>query len=132
MARFNGSPIYYLHDDVNIIVEEKGSQFIALRKVQWGEEGCERNPDKANYELRKWRVDAEGNESAQKGVTFFSEEGVHNTVSELIDAGFGNTKEILLKLKERDDFKSSVETLYDTEDPGDGEYFDARELLLSE
>ena len=67
-------------------------------------------------------------------VTYISSEWVtkEHTVSELIDAGFGNTKEILLKLKERDDFKSSVETLYDTEDPGDGEYFDARELLLSE
>lgn len=128
----NGSPIYYLHGDTNIIVDEKGSQFIALRNVQWCSEGDEKDESKAHYELRKWRVDADGKEVASKGVTFFSKEGVDNTVSELISNGFGNTKDILLKLKERKDFKNSVETMYDTDEGVVGEYFDARELLLSE
>ena len=63
-----------------------------------------------------------------------TEQGPHNCVIGLIENGFGNTKQILLKVKERKDFKEAVETLYDDSEISDldGEYFDAREFLLND
>lgn len=128
-------PIYFLHDEYDKVIDEKGSQFISLRKVQWAKSrDTEKDPSKANFELRRWRVDPELGETPNKGVVFLTEQGPHNCVTGLIEAGFGDTKEILLRLKERDDFRHSVETLYDNTEMSDsnGEFFDARELLLNE
>jgi hypothetical protein len=128
-------PIYFLHDGYDQIIDEKGSQFIALRKVQWCKDATtEKDPEKAHFELRRWRVDPEKGETPSKGVVFLTEDGPSNCVSGLIEAGFGDTKECLLKLKERDDFRDAVEHLYDESDTSDsnGAFFDARELLLNE
>lgn len=128
-------PIYFLHDEYDKVIDEKGSKFISFRKVQWAKSrDVEKDTNKANFELRRWRVDPESGEVPGKGVVFLTEQGPHNCVTGLIEAGFGNTKEILLKLKERNDFRESVETLYDDTEMSDsnGEFFDARELLLNE
>ena len=127
-------PIYYLHGDIDTIIDEKGDSFVAFRKVQWARSmEAEKDESKAKYELRKWRVTPEG-EVPNKGLTFLTEKGPHNCVTGLIENGFGDTKEILLKLKDRKDFKHAVETLYDDSEISDsnGEYFDAREILLNE
>ena len=127
-------PVYHLHGGVDTIIDEKGDSFIALRKVQWAKNrDVEPDESKAKYELRKWRFTPEG-EVPNKGLTFLTEEGPHNCVIGLIENGFGKTKDVLLKLKERDDFRYSVETMYDDSEvsDSDGEYFDARELLLNE
>lgn len=128
------SPIYHIHGDMDIIVDERGSQFISLRKVQWGRsEPLIPDETKAKLELRRWNVNPEG-EVPSKGVTFLTENGPHNCAVEFVKSGFGDTKEILLALKDREDFRKSVETLYDDSDMSDsnGEFFDARELLLNE
>lgn len=128
------SPIYHLHDDIDTVLDEKGDQFIALRKVQWAGRNAttiEPDPSKAKFEIRRWRVTPEG-EVPLKGVTFLTDEGPNDATIGLIKTGFGNTKDILLELKERDDFESSVKDIFnDTDQETDGEYFDAREMLLS-
>ena len=127
-------PIYFLHGDIDTVIEEKGDTFTALRRVQWAKsKDAEPNPDKAKLELRKWRV-TPGGEVPNKGLTFMTEEGPHNCVIGLIENGYGHTRDILLKIKDREDFKEAVETMYDDSDASDanGEYFDARELLLND
>ena len=122
-------PIHF--DNVDRIIDEKGSTFIALRLTQWCKEGQEPDKTKAKYELRKWRVGAEG-ERADKGVSFLTEEGLHEVPKAFIQEGFGHTKELLVELKKRDDFVESVNHLFDKEDESSGEYFDIRNILLSE
>lgn len=125
------SPIYFLHDNVDLIFEEKGNVCSSVRKVQWANEGDSPDPEKAKLEIRKWYVTAEG-ERAGKGFTFSTEEGPHELVKVMVENGYGNTKDLLLQLKNRDDFKDSVEHMYDEDDvEDDGEYFDAREALIS-
>ena len=103
-----------------------------MRKVQWVQEGNEPDPSKAKLELRKWRISPEGEERADKGFSFLTEEGPHELAKVLVNNGYGHTKDILLGLKSRDDFKESVEHLYDKEDiSSDGEYFDMRSVLLT-
>lgn len=131
MARkFEGNVDYMLHDNLDIIFDEKGSQFCALRKVQWGSEGMEPDSDKAKLELRKWISIPEGKDRPGKGMSFLTEEGPHELAKVLVDNGFGKTKDILLSLKNRDDFKESVNGLYDEEDETSEDYFDARQMLL--
>ena len=43
--------------DINEIVDEKGSMFIALRKVQWVSDDKEPDESKAKLEIRKWLVE---------------------------------------------------------------------------
>lgn len=125
------SPIYFIHDDVDYIFEEKGNAFSAFRKVQWANQGSEPDVEKAKYEIRKWYAREDG-EMAGKGFTFSTPEGPNELIKTMIEHGFGDTKEILLELKNRDDFKESVEHMYDEDDvEDDGEYFDAREALIS-
>jgi hypothetical protein len=128
-------PVYYLHDKLDQVIDERGSQFISLRKVQWAKDKSEeKDSSKAHLELRRWRIDPDRGEMPNKGVVFLTDEGPHNCVTGLIEAGYGRTKDCLLKLKEREDFREAVEHLYDDSDTSDsnGEFFDARELLLNE
>ena len=123
-------PIYFLHDDVDEVFEEKGNSFASLRKVQWAKEGDPSDPSKAKLEIRKWYITGDGERPA-KGFTFLTEHGPDDLVHSLINMGYGNTKDILLSLKNRKDFRDSVEHLYDKEtEEDDGEYFDARSALL--
>lgn len=128
------SPIYHLHDGIDVVLDEKGDQFIALRKVQWAGKNAttiEPNPEKAKYEIRRWKVTPEG-ETPLKGVTFLTDEGPNDAALGLVKNGYGNTTDLLLTLKERDNFESSVKGIYsETDNDNDGEYFDAREMLLS-
>lgn len=126
-------PIYFLHDNLDVVLDEKGSQFIALRKIQWVKDvKTPKDPEKAKYEIRRWRVNDEG-ESPAKGVVFLTDEGPNNCVTGLIENGFGDTREILRKISTREDFRHAVETMYDEiPDSVEGDFFDARELLLNE
>lgn len=128
---FDRRPIYF--DGIDGIFDEKGSTFCTMRKVQWVKEGEEPDKEKAKFELRKYRIGSEG-EIPDKGFSFLTEDGPNELVNILIDQGFGNTKEVLRKLKKRKDFKESVKTLFEdapVDDP-DGEYFDMRSVLLDE
>jgi len=121
-----------LFDNIDEIFDERGSTFLAMRKVQWCQEGKEPDESKAKLELRKWRMTPEGEERADKGFSFLTDDGPHELAKVLVKNGYGHTKDILLSLKDREDFKDSVEHLYDGEDvSSDGEYFDMRSVLLS-
>ena len=109
-------------------IDEKGSIFIALRKVQWVKNGEDPDETKAKLDLRKYRVDENGDEIAGKGISFLTDDGPNELTKVLIHEGYGNTKEILKELKNRDDFVDSVEHINE-EDTGSGEYFDMRQLL---
>lgn len=126
-ASTNIKPIKF--GPIDEVIDERGSTFIALRKIQWLQDGDEKDESKAKLEIRKWRVNGEG-ERADKGVAFLTEEGPHELAKILIKHGFGNTKDILHELKHRDDFKDAIEHFYDSdEDTGSGEYYDMRSLL---
>lgn len=121
---------FYMHDGMDEVFDEKGNMFLAMRKVQWCKEGVEPDPEKAKLELRKWHMKAEGEERASKGFAFLTEEGPHELAKVLVSNGYGHTKDILMKLKERDDFEESVKSIYDEVDQDNDEYFDPREALL--
>jgi hypothetical protein len=128
----NIKPVYF--DNMDAIFDEKGSMFLAMRKVQWVKSGSEPDASKAKYELRKYIVGADG-EKPNKGMTFLTEEGPHELTKVLIQQGFGHTKDLLKELKKRDDFKDSVKDLFTDDDSAtseDGEYFDMRTELLKE
>ena len=121
-----------LFDNLNEIFDEKGSTFIAMRRVQWCEEGKQPDKEKSKLELRKWRITPEGEERADKGFSFLTDEGPHELARVLVHNGYGDTKVLLKELKVRDDFKDSVDHLFDKEEVSDdGEYFDIRTALLS-
>ena len=123
---FNARPYKF---DLDTTVDEKGSTFIALRKIQWVREGEEPDETRAKIELRKWRVQPDGSERPDKGFSFLTPEGPHELARVLVHEGYGDTKDILKELRSRDDFKESVEHINDEEPVGEGEYFDMRSLM---
>ena len=129
-GEFNKKAHYF--DDLNEIFDEQGSSFISMRRVQWVEEGEQPDREKSKLELRKYRVTDRG-EFANGGFSFLTEDGPHELTKVLLHNGYGHTKDCLLELKQREDFKESVEHLYDSEeDSEDGEYFDMRDMLLAD
>lgn len=126
----NIKPVYF--GDLNAIIDEKGTQFIAMRKTQWLAEGKEKDESKAHLEIRKYLIDKDGVEKPGKGVSFLTDDGPNTLAEVLVDNNYGNTKTLLKSLKKREDFKNSVEHLYDKEeDAAEGDFFDMRSLLLS-
>lgn len=127
---FDAKPVMF--DGLDAIFDEKGSMFLSMRKVQWVKAGNEPDPSKAKLELRKWIVGPDGVEKPHKGITFLTEEGPHELTKTLVHNGYGRTKDILLELKGREDFKESVNTLFDEDTINNsGEYFDMRSALLA-
>ena len=117
------------------IFDEKGSTFCALRRVAWwnaDKRDDEPTADEAKWEVRRWKANDDGTDTANKGMTFLTEEGPHNLAEMLVDKGFGMTKKLIGSLKKRDNFKESVEHMYDEEEINGDEFFDARNELLSE
>lgn len=126
---------YAFYGNIDEIIEEKGSMYTAIRKTAWYNGNEKPGEDKAKLEIRRWKVadNETDHDIPQKGVSFLTEEGPHRLVNTMIDHGYGNTKEALLSLKHRDDFKDSVEHMYEDEEDLSGEdYFDARDILLLE
>lgn len=93
-------------DDVNEIIDEgSGNSFIALRKVKWDE-----NKD-FKLDIRKWYTNSNGEEIAGKGVGFITEDGPTNLIKALIKHGYGNTRQILEQLSEREEFPIAVKEI---------------------
>src|SRR5574344_1465180 len=123
-------PVFF--GNINEVFDEKGSAYIAIRKTQWVKNDNTPDESKAKLELRKWRTSDDG-EKPDKGFSFLTDEGPHELVNVLLRNNFGHTKDVLKILKTRDDFKESVEHLYDKEeDKEDGSFFDMRDALLAE
>ena len=129
MEKTHNSPIYFVYD-TDIIFEEKGNSCSCLREIQWAKSIAEKDKDRAKLEIRKWYITPEG-ERAGKGFTFQTEEGPSELTKVLVENGYGDTKELLNILKDREDFEDSVNHLYDEDlSESDGEFFDPREVLL--
>ena len=123
---------YIFQDEINEVIEEKGNQFTALRVVEWLKEGEEPNKEKGKLELRRWIIEKDGTERANKGLVFMTKEGPHQLTETLVNNGFGDTKNIIKGVLNRDDAKDSITNLFnDNEEFSDGEYFDMRDMLLS-
>ncbi len=121
---------YKIFDGMDNIFDERGSSFIAMRKTAWYSVGKEEpTEDKAKWELRKWTANESGLDTPGKGFSFLTENGPHDLAKLLVHNGYGDTKELLLELKQRDDFEESVHHMYDDNSDGE-EYFDARSELL--
>ena len=105
---FTGSIKYYKHGDTDMVFDERGSSFLAMRNIQWAKEGVESDPEKGKLELRKWTVDKDGAEVPMKGFSFLTEEGPHNLVHGLIEHGYGDTRTILNTIAKREDFREAV------------------------
>lgn len=124
---------YRIVEHIDFVFEEQGNQFNALRKVAWGDSGDE----KAKLEVRRWRNNPDGTEMAAKGMTFLTEEGPNELTNCLLRLGYGNTKEVICIIKDRSDFRKSINSSLGKEDElydesfgtlEDG-YFDPKELL---
>lgn len=115
--------------DLDAIFDERGSQYIALRKVQWVKEGVEPDESKAKLEIRKYKVTDDG-DIPMKGVSFLTEEGPHELAHVLVKEGFGHTKQIIKDIVVRDDFKDSIEHINDDEDIiSEDNVFDMRSVM---
>lgn len=122
-------PVFF--GNINETFDERGSMYLALRKTQWVREGQEPDESKAKYEIRKWMVGPDG-ETPNKGTSFLTDNGPSELAHVLLKNGFGDTKQCLLDLKSRKDFADAVKHMYDQETDTDGDFFDAREMLLKE
>lgn len=85
------------------IIEEQSNSFVALRKLKWTEDGT------ARYDLRRYRIDADGNEVVGKGLGFTTEEGPHELANVLVEEGFGDTTKIIRSIMTRGDFSEAME-----------------------
>ena len=116
---------------MEITFDEKDDTCSNVRLVQRVKEGESPNIDKAKLEIRKVYTSG-AEEKLGKGYTFSTPEGPGELVEGLIEAGYGNTKEVIRKLRQREDFAEAVNTINEDNDDGtDGDMFDMRDLLLS-
>ena len=112
------------------IIEEKGNSYTQLAYERWNEDSQFR------LALRKFYSSAKG-ETAGKGVTFMTEEGPSELAKTLLNMGYGNTKEVLGILQNREDFRKSLNSvlgesdeLYDA-DAGtiEDDFYDPKALI---
>jgi hypothetical protein len=92
---------YTIVDGFDKIIEEKGNEILALRKIKWGER------EKINLDLRRWYTNESG-ESIGKGTSFMTDNGPGELINVLIQEGYGETPEILKNLAPRKDFMPSI------------------------
>ncbi len=120
----------HVFKDYGITFDEKGSTWGTVRKVQWIKGEKEPDESKAKVEIRKFTQTSEG-ERMMKGYTFSTPEGPGELVIGLINAGFGETKDILKEVRKRDNFLEAAKHINEeNDDNGSGESFDMRDLLL--
>lgn len=91
---------YEVDKDYNYILEEKGNMFTAVRKIKWG------NSDTFKLDIRKY-YDTDNGETMAKGISL-SDDGANELVNVLTSTGYGDTKEIIDNIKDREDFVSSL------------------------
>lgn len=108
---------YTVLDDFDHIVDEKANTFIAVRKLVWGEVDADNvDKNKIRFDIRKWYTRSDGTESVGKGVSFITEQGPHNLAKMLVENNYGDTKDLLVGLKDRDNFRSSLNSILDKDD----------------
>ena len=125
----NTSIQYHVFQDYDINFDEHQSSCGTLRLVQWVREGKEPDISKAKLEIRRVKIEPEG-EMALKGYSFSTPEGPHELVEGMVGCGFGDTKTLLKSLRKREDFMEAATTInQDSTNDGESEMFDMRDLL---
>lgn len=94
---------YEFVDDFDYVIDELNNRSINLRKVKWGDS------DNVKLDLRQYYM-TENGERMGKGVSFFTDDGPNTLTETLASIGYGNTLNILNGIKDRDDFKKSLNT----------------------
>lgn len=92
---------FKVHSDFDELIDERGNTAICFRMVDWNGRPAKRP------EVRKWRLSETG-ESPDKGITFLTDDGPKNLANAIIRKGFGETKEYLETLNEREDFDDAL------------------------
>lgn len=133
---FKGEFKYNKDPNFEYLISESGSNFISLRKIKFGSSQDDEtiSDEDRKLDLRKWSIDAEGNERMLKGIQFPDDESVDELVNVLTELGYGDTKQVLLNLKGREEFSKIVPFVFTDEDiieTDDNEYYDPREVLLN-
>lgn len=98
---------YEMEEGIDHILSESGNSFTALRKIRWKE------TSEFKYDIRKYYL-TNGEERAAKGISL-DEEACNTLPIALLEEGFGDTKEVLETIKDREDFDSSLSVLSDEE-----------------
>lgn len=134
MAKDFGNFTYTVNPDFDYTIDEKGNAFIALRKIDWNNNGTEK------LDIRKYYASEEG-EKMQKGVSFLTEDGPNELTKILLETGYGDANEItdtivnsrpdilgrICKIIASDPSLSDPELLKEFED--EEEYYDPEELI---
>lgn len=100
----------HIEDGKDFIIDERANQFIALRKLSWSEG---KDP---KWDIRKWISKPDGTEQAMKGTSFLTEDGPHNLTKVLCEQGFGKTYDIVNGIKDRPDFRHSLNRVLGSDD----------------
>lgn len=101
---------YTIIDEFDKIIDEKGNKTLNLRKLSYGDS------TNVKLDLRQWYVDENGKEGMGKGTSFLTEEGPHSLVEIMAKEGYGRTKPILESIKERPDFRPSLNSVLNEDD----------------
>lgn len=91
---------YEIDENYDYVLNEVGNVFIALRKISW-------NGREPKLDLRKYYNTKDGSERMDKGVSM-SKECVDELTRVLASTGYGNTRDIIDGIKDRDDFNTAL------------------------
>ena len=81
-------------DPLENVFDIHNNSFLAIRSVSW-------NRQDPKLELRRWYIDAEGNETPAKGINFHTEQGPHQLTHLLLKLGYGDNDTIDAIMEER-------------------------------
>lgn len=131
MAFNNDEFTYSIADGFDHIIEEKGNQFTALRKIAWN------GSDNYKLDLRKYYSTADGGEKMGKGLSFMTDEGPAELVKVLLREGYTESVDVIDCIKDRPDFRSALNSVLNKDDEFYDEsakdikadYYDPKELL---
>lgn len=115
---------YEIAEGFDYIIEEGSNTSINVRKISW-------NDRPFKLDIRKYSY-KDGEENMMKGVSL-KEEGADTLAEVLVSTGYGNTRNIIKALRERDDFDESLldKSVEIIDDEDEEEYYDPKELLYS-
>jgi hypothetical protein len=103
---------YEVDPSLDEVVDESNNSMVVLRKAKWGDT----DKSKFKIELRRCYVTNTGEERVGRGCTFITENGPNNLTSALLKHGFGDTKEVIQSIKDRDNFDISMRRALSDED----------------
>ena len=127
---------YHVFKDYDIPFDEKGTTCGTVRKVQWIKGSGEPDESKAKIEIRKVYTSG-AEEKTGKGYTFSTPEGPGELACTLLKLGHANTKDVIMSIKDRDDFRKSLNSVLGKDDEAydesagtlEDDFYDPREVL---